>query len=205
MDLRTLNVVQLDGLREVANIGAAHAATALSQITETRVRISVPDVRLLRLTDAVTLLDDDPAGVVITLDVLGDLSGWMLQLFPEASASHLVDSLLGRRLLEDAARIRELELSAVQEVANIMAGSSLNALSEFLGLTLSMSPARLDTAAPSSVLATLRAPGSSDDDLVFCMSTRITLADAEAPLVSDLLFAPDRESVGVLLNALRLA
>jgi chemotaxis protein CheC len=36
IDVRELDALQIDALREVANIGAGHAATALSQMTRRR-------------------------------------------------------------------------------------------------------------------------------------------------------------------------
>ena len=47
-DVRDLKALQLDALREVANIGAGHAATALSQMTNRTIMISVPEVNILR-------------------------------------------------------------------------------------------------------------------------------------------------------------
>jgi chemotaxis protein CheC len=202
MNIRSLDVAQIDALREVANIGAAHAATALSSMTHTPVDISVPEVRMLRREEAALLLSGDGAFVVVTLDVIGDVTGWMLQVFPEPSAARLVAGLLGRPPLDGASGFRELEQSTVGEVANIMVGASLNALSDFLGLSLSMSPPRFAANAPSDVLPPAAAEA---DDVVFCMSTRITLGGSSEALVSELLFVPDGVFVGVLLRALRLA
>ena len=49
LEAATLSADQLDGLREVANIGAGHAATALSEMIDTRVMISVPRINVQRL------------------------------------------------------------------------------------------------------------------------------------------------------------
>ena len=50
-DLRSLKALQLDALREVANIGAGHAATALSQMIGETIMISVPRINVARLED----------------------------------------------------------------------------------------------------------------------------------------------------------
>ncbi|MGQ0703023.1 MAG: chemotaxis protein CheC, partial [Gemmatimonadales bacterium] len=42
MNSPPLTALERDALREVANIGAGHAATALSQMTGGRIMISVP-------------------------------------------------------------------------------------------------------------------------------------------------------------------
>ena len=44
-DLKSLKPVQVDALREVANIGAGHAATAIANIPASRRSNGIPDVR----------------------------------------------------------------------------------------------------------------------------------------------------------------
>jgi chemotaxis protein CheC len=50
-DMRSLKALQLDALREVANIGAGHAATALSQMINSTIMISVPTINVSRLEE----------------------------------------------------------------------------------------------------------------------------------------------------------
>ena len=66
-DVRDLQALQLDALREVANIGAGHAATALGQMVNSRIMISVPRVNILRLEEVPELLGqpDDPIAAVM--------------------------------------------------------------------------------------------------------------------------------------------
>ena len=63
-DVRDLKELQLDALREVANIGAGHAATALSQMTNRTIMIAVPEVNVRALEDVTDLVgrDDDGKG-----------------------------------------------------------------------------------------------------------------------------------------------
>ena len=96
-DIRDLKELQLDALREVENIGAGHAATALSQMTNRRIMISVPKISVTRLEDVADLLGDSNAVVAaILLHMLGDLTGRTLLVFPEPSAKRLCDLLLAR-------------------------------------------------------------------------------------------------------------
>ena len=48
-DIRSLKAIQRDALKEVANIGAGHAATALSQMIGGTIMISVPTINISRL------------------------------------------------------------------------------------------------------------------------------------------------------------
>ena len=56
VDVRELGTLQLDGLREVANIGAGHAATALSQLTNRRIMVGVPQVKILRIDEIADMI-----------------------------------------------------------------------------------------------------------------------------------------------------
>src|SRR5256885_9430981 len=96
-DVRDLKELQIDALREVANIGAGHAATALSQLTNRRIMISVPQINIARLEEVPNLLGH-PQEVVaaVLMHMLGDLTGRTLLLFPESVARRVWDMLLRR-------------------------------------------------------------------------------------------------------------
>src|SRR5690606_40942666 len=95
MDLRGLQSRQLDGLREVANIGAGHAATALSQLTGRRVSIEVPEVSILRLQDVGGVVGEpDEVVSAVLMRILGDITGRTVQVFPARTAARLAGMLL---------------------------------------------------------------------------------------------------------------
>src|SRR5437879_12152850 len=84
-DVRDLKALQLDALKEVANIGAGHAATALSQLTNRRVMISVPEINIARLEEVPELLGNAGEEVAaVPTHILGDLAARALLLCPEA-------------------------------------------------------------------------------------------------------------------------
>src|SRR5437879_12882012 len=98
-DVRDLKALQLDALKEVANIGAGHAATALSQLTHRRIMISVPEINIARLEEVPGLIGDAQEVVAaVIMHMLGDLTGRKLLLFPETVARQLCDMLLKRPL-----------------------------------------------------------------------------------------------------------
>src|SRR2546428_3157405 len=94
-DVRDLKELQIDALREVANIGAGHAATALSQLTNRKIMISVPQINIVRLEEVPDLLGN-PQDVVaaVLMHMLGDLTGRTLLLFPESVGRRGRDMLL---------------------------------------------------------------------------------------------------------------
>src|SRR5207245_7050780 len=118
-DGRDLKALQLDALKEVANIGAGHAATALSQLTNRRSMISVAEINIARLEEVPELLGN--AGEVVAavlMHMLGDLTGRTLLLFPEAVGRKVCDMLL-RRPLGTTSVFDVLEQSCLKEAGNI--------------------------------------------------------------------------------------
>ena len=75
-DVRDLKELQLDALKEVANIGAGHAATALSQLTSRTIMINVPEVNVRPLEEVPDLLGRaDEVIAAVLMHMMGDLTG----------------------------------------------------------------------------------------------------------------------------------
>src|SRR5919112_2367223 len=96
-DIRSLKALQLDALREVANIGAGHAATALSQMVGGTIMISVPTINVSRLEDIPPQVaePDEPVAAVL-MHMLGDLTGRTMLVFPRRVAIRLAELMLHR-------------------------------------------------------------------------------------------------------------
>src|SRR6476646_1571454 len=101
-DLLSLKVLQIDALREVANIGAGHAATALSQMVGQTIMITVPTINVARLEEIPPQVaaPDEPVAAVL-MHMLGDLTGRTLLVFPRRTARRLASLLLRRDLPDD--------------------------------------------------------------------------------------------------------
>src|ERR687886_1605486 len=96
-DLLSLTESQLDALRETANIGAGHAATALSQMTGGTIMITVPTVTIAALEDVPSQIADseEPVAAVL-MQMTGDLTGRTLLVFPRPTAVRLAELMLRR-------------------------------------------------------------------------------------------------------------
>ena len=68
-DLLSLKPMQLDALREVANIGAGHAATALSQMTGQTIMIAVPTINITPLEEVPPAVAAPPVLIGATYSV----------------------------------------------------------------------------------------------------------------------------------------
>ena len=203
-DIRDLKDLQLDALREVENIGAGHAATALSQLTDRRMMISVPRVSVTRLEDVADLLGD-PQEVVaaILLHMLGDLTGRTLLVFPEPSALRICDLLL-RRPKGATQAFGEIEQSSLKEAGNILCGAYMNALSSFMGMMLLPSVPSLVIDSAAAVLTSTYLNFGSDRDYVFCVETEFTFLADDEQLRGHFLLVPDFASLRAILQAVRL-
>lgn len=199
-----LDSLRRDGLREVATIGAGHAATALSQLTDRRIMISVPQVRRVSYGEvpAMVLLFGDHVAVV-SMRMLGDLTGRALLVFGESDATRLCDLIL-RRPIGPRRALGELEQSGLKEVGNIVTSAYLTALSNFMGMMLLPSVPSLTIGPTADAIASTVDPNESQSDLVFCVDTAFQADGADSPLSGAFLLMPDQASIHAILEAIRL-
>jgi chemotaxis protein CheC len=203
-DVRDLKALQLDALREVANIGAGHAATALSQMTNRTIMINVPEVNVLALEDVSELLGRaDETVAAVLMHMMGDLTGRTLVLFPEGSARNLCD-ILFRKPAGTTAEFGPMEQSGLKEAGNILASAYLNALSDFMGMMLVPSVPSLVIDISAAVLTTAYLNFGHDRDYVFCVETSFRVEGATEPLRGHFLLLPDMPSLRAIFDAIRL-
>lgn len=204
-DVRALKELQLDALKEVANIGAGHAATALSQLTGRKIMISVPQVSVAAL-EAVPGLLGSPDQVVaaVLMHMMGDLTGRTLVLLPEQSARGLCD-ILFRREPGATASFGAMEESGLKEAGNILASAYMNALSDFMGMMLVPSVPSLVIDLSGAILATAYLNFGHDRDYVFSVETSFRVEGAREPLRGHFLLLPDVPSLRAIFDAIRLA
>src|SRR5437763_12945673 len=202
--LNTLKANQLDALREVANIGAGHAATALSQMIGETIMISVPTINVAKLEDVPphVAAPDEPVAAVL-MHMLGDLTGRTLLVFPRRTAARLASMLLRRTSDPDA--LSEMEQSAIKEAGNILSSAYMNALSEFMGMMLIPSPPSLAVDMSAAVLTTAYLQFGNDRDYVFCVESEFMMQDVGERLRGFFLLLPDPASLQAILRAVRVA
>lgn len=140
IDLEKLEDSQFDVLKEIGNIGAGNATTALATMLNIKVDMSVPNVALLPFDNISSFIGSEEQTVVgILLEIQGDIDGMMMFLFDMKSAHHLVNSLMMRDVHQDEngmADFSEMEMSSLNEIGNIVSGSYLSALSGLTGMKM---------------------------------------------------------------------
>jgi chemotaxis protein CheC len=203
-DVRDLKELQLDALREVANIGAGHAATALSQMTNRTIMIAVPEVNVRALEDVTDLVGSaDEVMAAVLMHMMGDLTGRTLVLFQADSARALCDILM-RREPGTTREFGVMEQSGLKEAGNILASAYLNALSDFMGMMLVPSVPSLTVDLSAAVLTSAYLNFGHARDFVFCVETAFRVENTAEPLVGHFLLLPDMPSLRAIFDAIRL-
>jgi chemotaxis protein CheC len=204
MDVRSLQPTQLDAMREIANIGAGHAATALSQMTNQPIMIDVPQLHVVPLEQVDTLLGEpDEVVAAVLMKVLGDVTGRTVQVFPAASAVRLTNLLLTGPLPSFPDGFDAMHQSALKEIGNTIVGAYLNALSDLMGLVLVMSVPSLAIDMAGAVMTTSYINFGDAQDYVFCVNTLMHIGGEQ--LSASFLLIPDNASLQVILRQLDLA
>ena len=134
-----LNEAQMDSLQELANIGAAHSATTLSQMVNSQIDMSVPSVNVVDLSRVGEFLTDELTTMVV-FELQGDIphGGFLVLHFPQKSAIRMANILLGSQDTNHS--LTEMDQSAILEVGNIMISAFLSATSDLLGFNMLPSP-----------------------------------------------------------------
>ena len=111
-----LSSMELDTLKEIGSIGTGNAATSLSALIGTPVRIQQPEVRIMGYNEAIEWIggpEEITAGVLVGMS--GQLSGIMLSVQQLEFVNLVLESMMGKRI-EDYMELGELEHSALTEV-----------------------------------------------------------------------------------------
>jgi len=203
-DVRDLKESQLDAMREVANIGAGHAATALSQMTNRTIMITVPRVKIKPLEDAGDMLGPpDQVVASVLMHMMGDLTGRAILLFPEPAALILCDYLF-RRERGTTTAFGEMEQSSLKEAGNILASAYLNALSDFMGMMLVPSVPSLVIDLSGAILTSAHLNFGHDREYALCVETSFRSEGATESMAGHFLLLPDLASLQSIFDAIRI-
>jgi len=140
IDLNRINSFQYDVLKEIGNIGTGNAMTALSQMINKKINMNVPKVDMLEfreLSDIVGGAEKPVVGILFTLD--GNIGGMMMFMLDIDASRHLVNLLLGDAFVSETGEFSDMEMSALNEIGNIIAGAYLSALSALTNMKITSS------------------------------------------------------------------
>ena len=195
----------LDVLKELGNIGAGNATTALAQMIGCKVDMSVPQVKLLEFSELGAMVGGEEQLMVgIYLQVEGDIEGSMMFILEKSSAAHLVNKLMCGMLGVTNEEIinhefGEMECSAMKEVGNIITGAYLNALSSLTNLKIYPSIPQLGIDMAGALLSVPAIEFGLFADKILLVQTQFS---DDIELDGYFILIPDMESYEKILTAL---
>ncbi|SHH84067.1 chemotaxis protein CheC [Sporobacter termitidis DSM 10068] len=194
-----------DVLKEIANIGAGHAATALAALLERPIVQSVPDVMLIPFGKVSEQLGGAEKLVVAgLLDITGDISGFFIVVLEIEQADKIISMMLGKKKRPlQPGKLRKytaIEKSVIGETVNILGGSYLTAISELTNLHALPSTPYLCADMVGAVLnIAIAEAGKTGDFAIFFQSE---LFNEKERIIGDIFLIPDQTSCDKILQSL---
>lgn len=200
----SLKAIEIDALKEVASIGACHAATSLSQLINRRVMVKVPSLKICKIEEISDLFgstEEEVAGILVGFS--GGLRGNALLVFPLDSSMKLVDLLLNRKSRESK-EFNVMEESSLKELGNILVCSYLSTLGDFLGLKVFPSVPTLVVDMIRALVVSSYLETMEEVEEVILVKTEFIFIEEGSSFVGFFVLTPCQESVRLILSAMKI-
>jgi chemotaxis protein CheC len=190
-----LNELQKDALKEVGNIGAGHAATALSQLLNTKINLSEPRIDVIKFRDLASRVGHENRMVAaLHMYIRGEAPGQIVVLFDREQAIDFVGTFL-KRVIGDIQVFDSIADSTLKEIGNIIAGSYLSAINNLTGQNVLPSVPTLSYGTIQAAFRTLMSILPDQD--VFLIES--AFLDKEKEVSGQFILIPETGSLGPLL------
>ena len=200
-DLNKLVSLEKDALREIANVGAGNAATAVSQLIGTTIKVDVPKVSIIRVQDLPLPLGGPETVVAgIYFKLFGDAPGKMLLCLNQDSIGPVLELMLGEKPAQSHAVLSDIQASALKELGNILCSTYLNALARFMDMQLLPSVPAFAMDMVSSLLSTVLAESAELHPQALLIETQFSTVGR--PITIHLFLIPEAGSLNTMLQAL---
>lgn len=199
IDLNNMEGVYFDVLSEIGNIGAGNATTALATMLGTKVDMHVPRVALLEFSEIGEEMGGEETLMAgIYQQIKGDISGSIMFLLEEKAARSLVSKLMGMESNPDEP-FSDMEVSALQEIGNIITGSYLSSLSTLTNMTIDASVPSLCIDMCEAILSVPAIEFAELGDKMLLIKTEFT---DDVKLDGFFILVPDLDSYDKILSSL---
>jgi chemotaxis protein CheC len=194
-----LSAVQADAIQELGNIGAAHAATTLSQMLGSTIEMSVPAIKVVDLSQLGQYMGEESAAMV-AFELQGDIphGGYILFYITRESAVRMTNTMLGQTEINRP--LSEMDESALLEVGNIMVSAFLDATAELLGFVMIPSPPSLTIDMAHAAMQSLIAQMQEETNEVLLFSTELVCEEYKVD--SDIIMMPERSTLMRMIELL---
>ncbi|WP_201757302.1 chemotaxis protein CheC [Colidextribacter sp. OB.20] len=195
-----LTSLEIDTLREIGSIGTGNAATALSQMLNKEVRITLPEVRIMGYNEAIEWIggpEEVTAGVLVKMS--GDVGGIMLSVQKLELVNVVLETMLGTSIASYDA-LGELERSAMIEIGNIMISTFINAISGLADLSIKLTVPAFAVDMQGAILTVPMAEYGGMSDYLMAIGGNFVCEGKQVPC--HVILSPDLRSLDFLLRKL---
>lgn len=134
-----MDTFKMDVLKEIGSIGTGNAATALSQMLNLKIHMSLPEVKIMDYNKAIRDLGGAETVVMgVLVQLSGEINGMILYLQDLQFIQSVLKNVVQEEIT-DYADLKEMESSALLEIGNIIISSYTNAISALTGISIHLS------------------------------------------------------------------
>ncbi|MCL0051975.1 chemotaxis protein CheC [Peptococcaceae bacterium] len=198
-----LSDIHIDALKEIGNIGLGNAATSLANMLNKKVDMKVPNTKFVSMVETMEMVGGlEEVVSCVALRVEGDITAQVLFVFDEKSSYYLIDMLMGMDK-GTTTQMDEVCQSAVKEIANMLTGAFLSAISTMTGLKIKPNVPMFAFDMLGAVLSTSLIEGGYVDDHILVIET--VMFEKEKNINGKFFFIAKKESLNKLFSALGIS
>lgn len=206
---RMIDLEAADALGEISNVGFGKVTSTLGGFLGERITLCAPRVLSLRTDlDAVEKgIEIDQVVVGILMRLTKTLNGIVLILVEPSFISDLVEKMTSVRYTGDQLLRDEDSLSAVQELANIMAASYMNAVGSYTRIRIYLTPMMVGMDMAGALISYPLAEMSMNGENVICIDSSFSsysTGEKSKKQKGRMLILPDEASAQKIIDALGL-
>lgn len=201
--LEEFSDVEFDVLKEISNIGAGNATTAISTMMNVKVNMAVPVIKFLEFKELAEVIggaENLVVGILLTLQ--NDIDGMMMFIMDKKSAEGVVHNILGQTScgLEE---FTDMDFSVLQELGNIIAGSYLSAISSLTNLCITSSVPSISVDMAGAILSVPAIEYGKVSDKALLIQSEF--GDDGMTVDGYFILVPTLEAFGTIFSSLGLA
>lgn len=195
-----MDAMHMDVLREIGNIGAGNATTALAKLINAKIDMKVPKVEMVDFQHLASIVgDEEDLMVAVMVTLSQDVDGMMMFLMDKKSAIYLIEQMMAGSGMPVNEEFGELEFSVISELGNIITGSYLSALASLLNMKIDMSIPYLSIDMAGAILSVPAIEFGKIGDEVLLIQTDF---GDEIEVNGYFILIPDQDSYTRILSAL---
>ncbi|MFR0879990.1 MAG: chemotaxis protein CheC [Oscillospiraceae bacterium] len=197
-----LDDMHVDVLTELGNIGSGNAATALASLMNTEININVPHVRILGFNDVADYVGG-PENVVlgVLIKLSGDVDGMILYVFNDDLIKNVLKVFFGKDYTS-VSELDEMDMSALNEIGNIMASSYVNALSSMTSLTIDVSVPSMCVDMAGAILSVPSIEFAQVGNKVLFIDDSFSIGENSDKVKSNMILVPEMDSLNKIFERL---